>query len=169
MRGAVALAVLAVVTGGLLLAGASTASWVVEERTRDVGGVALEEVETTPGVDVAPQLVPLGLVTAVAGLAAAAVPRRVRRLGGVLVAGLAVAGLAVAGWGVVAGSRLDGSLGAGPALALIGGALALAGGGLLARRPAARELLDSERYSVEGAQSVGDEEWRMASVEEEPE
>jgi hypothetical protein len=169
MRGAVALAVLTVVTGGLLLAGASTASWVVEERTRDVGGVALEDVETIPGVDVAPQLVPLGLVTAVAGLAAVAVPRRARRLGGVVVAGLAAVGLAVAGWGLLEASRLDGNLGGGPALALIGGALALAGGGLLARGPAAPELLDSERYSVEGAQSVGDDEWRLASMEEDPE
>jgi hypothetical protein len=169
MRGAVSLAILAAVAGGLLLAGASTASWVVEERSRDVGGVALEEVQTTPGVDVAPQLVPLGLGTAVAGLAAAAVPRRVRRLGAVVVAGLAAAGLGVSAWGLLQASRLDGSLGAGPALALIGGAIALAGGLLLLRRPSSPELLDSERYSVEGAQAAGDDEWRLASLEEEPE
>jgi hypothetical protein len=151
------------IAAGLTLAGASLAAWVREVRTEDVAGVPIEAVEVTPGVELAPLLLPLGI--AAAGLAfalALPVPFVRRALGSVLIL---IGGLAtvLAGRGIVAALALDAGVEAG-AFAAVLSSIGVAAAGLLAIRPAAPPppRLPS-RYDLD--EDDADAEWDLASAE----
>lgn len=162
MRG---LAVALVLGGGLVLAAATAADWTAEVTTRDVGGVPIRDVETTPGTEFAAGLVRNGLL-AVLGAVGLLVLRGLgkRIVGGLLSAlGLFALVTAVAGWRAASGQT--GDLTAAPLLAGIG-ALLVAGGGLLAAvRPGPPPAL-GPRYSLD--EDEPDAEWDVASDEEPP-
>lgn len=164
--GAVALAV----AGGLLAAGGSTADWLRRDVTREVGGSAglvVEEVVATPGTELVPVLLPVGVALVLAGLLLLVVRGGGRRAGGLLVGLVGVAVLVLAAVGALAAGSRPGVLGPGPGIAAGGGLLGIAGGVLAGRRPATRPALPS-RYSIDDTEveeEVAAGEWRRASVE----
>lgn len=158
-------AVALVVVGGLLLAGATSAAWVTEQRQRDVAGVELDRAETTPGIELAPNAVPCGVGALVGGLVLALARGRVRRVvGAVLVADGVAAGVTV-GTGVVEAVGTDGRLAFPPALAGLGVVAILVGGAVAVRRPAAPPSL-GPRYDIDSDEVEQGDDWRIASEDE---
>lgn len=152
------------VLGGLLLAGGTSADWVVVEVAREVGGITVPRTSSTPGLAYAPLAVPLGVVAALLGPVLTL--RRARRLVGVLLSLLGAGGLIVVVAGIVRTTG-EGALAAGPGVAAAG-ALTVLGGGLLAVRRAEAPAAGS-RYTVEAArsgQAGEDREWQLASEDE---
>jgi hypothetical protein len=159
-------AALTVAVAGLVLAGATSATWVTEERIRDVGGVQVTEIVTTPGTALAPVAVALGVLAAVSALAFAPTRGAVRRGVGVVIAVIGVVALAVVGVGIARAAQLEGSLGAAPWLAVTGAAVVVAAGLMGTLRPDSAPMLGA-RFSVDDA-ADGDAEWRLAMGEDEP-
>ncbi|HVL99421.1 MAG TPA: Trp biosynthesis-associated membrane protein [Egibacteraceae bacterium] len=147
------------VVGGLVLAGATTGDWVVADRVREVGGVALVDPRATPGVAMAPQAVAAGVLGTFAGLALAVARGRGRRLVGALLVIVGVGGGAVLAAGVTRAAREPGDLTAAPWIAAAGAAALVAAGVVAWRRPAPPPAL-GKRYSLEGAED--DDEWELA-------
>jgi hypothetical protein len=160
-RGRVTLAVVLAVVGGLSVAGGTAAAWVRLEEQREIGGVPVAEVEAVGGLELAPALLPVGLVAAIAGLALLAARGRLQQAVAalVLLAGVASAALLAAG---LAETPPEGTLAAGPAFSGLG-ALALAAAGGLGLRPASPATLPA-RYDLDAEE--GDDEWRLASAED---
>lgn len=167
----VPVAALAVV-GALLVVAGGAGVWITEQAPRSLGGVTVAATRTTPGIEVAPAVVPLGLVALTAGLAALAGRGRARRAVGVvlLVAGGAAA--AAAATGLAAVLPAGGTVGPGPALVVGGALMVVIGGARAVWAPASRPAL-AGRYTVEGADGgagagADDDaaEWRLASADE---
>lgn len=162
------MAPLLAVLGALALLGGATGTWVVDRDQREVGGLAIPEVTTTSGVEIAPLLVPLAVGALLLALTVATLRGRPRQLMGLLVAATGAVAVALTVVGALDATRSTGSLGGGPGFAGFG-ALAVTAAGLLASgRRAPAPLLD-ERYTVEGAtaDTDGDDdgEWDLASAE----
>jgi len=162
--GAVALAA----AGGLVLAGATVAPWVRASVTRTVGDVAVVEAVTVPGTDLVAPLLAVGLAALLVGLALMLLPTAARRVAGWSLVVLAAAGAVGIAVGARRAAALDGMLAEGPGVAGLGALLVLGGGLVVVRRPRERAALPA-RYSLDGPDAAGhdDDEWRLASVEDE--
>lgn len=150
--------------GGLLLLGAVGGDWRVVQATRSVGGLDVPETMTTAGTDAAPWLVPLGLAALVGGALLATLRGRVRAAAGVAVAVAGALAAFATLTGVTIGDGAGDTTGA-PAVAGGGAALLLLAGvlGVVApRRPASRT-----RYTVDAADRTIDDEWALASDDDE--
>jgi hypothetical protein len=159
------LAAVLVPAGGLLLAGATGADWVREEVTREVGGVPVTEVETTPGTTYAPVAFRNGLIALAGGLGMLLLRGTAKRIVGAAATALGVLG----GWAVATGWREAAADPGEPsaAIAFAGiGALAVVVGGLhAAMRPAPPPTLGA-RYSID--EDEADDEWDAAAGDEPP-
>jgi hypothetical protein len=155
------------VAGGLVLAGATMAAWVREVRVDDVGGVPIESAAVTPGVELAPFALPLGLAASVLGFALLLRSPRVRAPLGVLLLVAGLAALADVVRGILAGLTMLLGLESG-AYAALAAALAVVAGGVLALLPAAPPAPAlPARYDLDADEA--DAEWELASVEDDPE
>lgn len=151
-------AVALAVAGGLLLAGATSGDWVIAERMREVGGVALVEPQATPGIAIAPQAVVAGVLAAFAGLALVLARGRGRRLVGAALVVVAAGAGGVLAAGVLRAAGEPGRMTVAPWVAGLGAVAVLAAGVVAWRRPAPPPAL-GQRYSLEGAE---DAEWDLA-------
>ena len=166
-----ALAGLGAVLGGLLVGAGGAGGWRTLERARQVGTVAVTDVRTVPGGEVAPTVVAWGIALVVVGLVLLALRGRMILVGSGVVVALAVAAGVAAGLGLVRAAGEPGTLAAGGPMAAGGAVVALAGGvaGLRAGRGGrggrARAL--PARYDLEA--DPGDEAaaaWDEVSVED---
>lgn len=154
--------------GGLILAGATAADWLVAEDVRTVGGVPLRETVGTSGTVFAGGALVAGIAVVLLALLALAV--RSRWLGlGLLLSG-------VFGLGAVAAGLLrtlstgdgQGTVTPWPALAVAAGGLVVTAGWLAWRRPPKARVLGA-RYTVDEVdEDDEDAEWRRAGGDEEP-
>jgi len=158
--GRATLALVGGLTGGLLLAGSTTAEWFARGGTRDVGGVPVPDDRGLAGGELAAELLPLGLAAAAVALALGVGRGWIRRLaGGVLVL------LAATSLWPVARPLLSDTAGyptAGIAVAIAGAVLVAAAGGLALGSQPPPGL--SARYDLDVDDA--DDEWRLASVED---
>ena len=154
---------LLIVLGGLVTAGSGAAAWVTAEGVRHVGGVPVATVSELAGTGYAPLALPSGLLLFAGGLAATAIPARLRRSAGGALLALALGAAAVVADGLVRATAGTGRLTSAPWLCAAGVLVALLGATAMLRSGAAAPLLD-ERYTVEGG-GPGDEEWGLASDE----
>ena len=154
---------LLVLLGGLVTAGSGAAAWVAAESVRHVGGVPVSTVSELAGTGFAPLALPSGLLLFAGGLAAMAVPARLRRPAGGALLALALGAAAIVADGLVRAAAGAGSLTSAAWLCAAGVLVALLGAAAMLRSGSAAPLLD-ERYTVEGGEP-GDEEWRLASDE----
>jgi hypothetical protein len=163
-------ALLLVVLGGLVLAGAGSAGWVRRDEIRDSGGVVIRETSVTPGTELAGASLPLGVAASAGGLALLGHRRWWRRVVAAGVAATGAASLATVAAGALSAARLPGSVTAAPAVGA-GGALAVLVGGLVvlldgqARAPALGPRYSVDPEDVEDAEHA---EWRLASQEDDP-
>lgn len=153
--------VLLAAAGGLTLAGGTAATWVRSETVREVGGVAVTDVATTSGLELAPQGLALGLAAAVAGLVLLALRGPAQVAVGVV---LAVGGLVAIGFVVAGVAAAPEGRPAGGGLAAAAGAVAVTVSGLLVLRPAPPPRLPG-RYDLDRGAEAGDD-WGLASAEE---
>lgn len=152
------------ISGGLLLAGASMGAWARETRIDDVAGVPIESTLPTPGVELAPLTLPLGILAAALGFGLAVRVPAIRRTLGALL--LLVGGLALvlAARGAVLALELGDRLEPAGGAALIA-ALAVAAAGLVAiRAPSTSSRGLPARYDLDVDEA--DREWDLASAEE---
>lgn len=155
--------------GGLVLAGGGSAEWVREEAVRDVAGVPLDEVITTPGTEVAPEVLAIGMAALLLALPLLVVRRSGRRWLGMFVMVTGVAAAIIVALRTIAAAGVPGDLAAGPAVAALGALMVVAGGLATLRTPAARPGLPS-RYSIDEEEAPSEaDEWHAASVEPEDE
>lgn len=152
------------VIGGLLLVGATSASWVMAERLREIGGVPLTEPQGLAGVELAPRAVAAGVLAALCSLALTVVRGRGRRLVGAVLVAVGSGALAFVVGGVVRAASEPGQLTPAPWVAVAGALAAVAAGALAWRRPSPPPALGS-RYTLEAAEDDGDGEWGAAADE----
>lgn len=152
------------VIGGLLLVGATSASWVMAERLREIGGVPLTEPQGVAGVELAPRAVAAGVLTALCSLALTVVRGRGRRLVGAALVVVGGSALAFVIGGVVGAGSEPGQLTPAPWVAVAGALAAVAAGVLAWRRPTPPPTLGS-RYTLEAGEDDGDGEWSAAADE----
>lgn len=152
------------VVGGLLLVGATSGTWLVDERVREVGGVELADPHSTPGVDLAPQAVAVGVAAALSSLGLVIARGRGRRVLGAFIAGLGAVGAAVVAAGIAAGADAGGTLTAAPWFALTGALAVVAAGAVAWRRPAPPPVL-GPRYSLDDDEVDSGAEWEIGSDE----
>lgn len=155
--GRAALALLAGVVGGLLLAGSTAAEWFAVAESREIGGVPVPGEGGVAGGRVAAELLPLGLVAAAASLALGVLRGRLRRLAGAALLALAAASVWPVARPVVGGAPGEPAAGLGAAAA---GVVLLVAAGVLALRGDPPPRL-SARYDLDADDA--DEEWRLAS------
>lgn len=142
---------------GLVVLGATTAAWLVEDTTAEVGGVAVTQVTTVTGAQLRPGLMLVGLMFVLAALAVGLLKGSLRRLVGVALVVAGAGGVALGIAGLLGARDLPGTLQPAPWWALTGSVLGAASGWLALRRPdrwaslPARFDLDADD-AVDGAQ-----------------
>lgn len=166
-----AVAVVAVIIGGLALAAGIVGEWAITPTSIDLEIIELDETEAIPGSAYAPAGLPIGLAAVVIGAPLIGFGRgRLRIIVGVLLVLTGIAATALVGVGIVQADRDGEELGSAP-FGSLAGALAVAAGGVLAVRSSDRQKARlSGRYELEGGAGVDDDEgadeWRMASADD---
>jgi hypothetical protein len=157
------------IAAGLSLAGASLAAWVRDVRVDDVAGVPIETVATTPGVEVAPLLLPVGIAAAAVAFGLAVRSRGIRSAVGAVLVLLGGLGTVLAAQGLLAALDLGGDVEPGAVAAVLAGP-AIAVAGILGLRPGRARDQDAggglpARYDLDADDA--DAEWDLASAEDE--
>lgn len=158
------IAPLAAVLAGLIVLGATTAGWVVDQVSRDVGGLNVPEVATTTGAEVQPGLVVVGLVLLLSSVPLAVARGVLRRVcgGAVGMTGLVGVGLAVTG--ILHAAQMSGVLQGSVWFVVAGTALGVAAGVVAMWRPARRASLP-DRFDIDAPPEPQDrelDEWDLA-------
>ena len=152
------------VIASLTLLGGAAASWIEQPVARTVGDVAVAGTRATPGLEIAPLTVVAALAGVLCSVGVLVTRRTARRTMSLLLALTGVASVAVVTAGIVALSTTDGVRTSAPWITAVGAAGVLAAGLAGFGRPGRRM---PARYDVDVAPQ--DDEWRMASADDEPE
>jgi hypothetical protein len=164
VRAAGWIASLVAVLAGLIVLGGTTAGWVVDSATREVGGLDVPQVATVSGAELQPALVVVGLALLLSGAPLGVTTGVVRRIFGVVVMVTAVAG---AGWAVVGAVRaaeLPGTLQPSVWLTAVGTVVGFFAGLLAMSRPQRRASLP-DRFDIDAPPLDEDrelDEWDLA-------
>ena len=158
------IAPLVAVIAGLTVLGATTAGWVVDTVTRQVGGLEVPEVAVMTGAEIQPQLIVVGLVLLLSAVPLAVAKGRLRRLIGVFVGVVALVGMVLAVAGIVRAAELRGVLQASAWWALTGTGAGLVAG-LFAAARTGRPASLPNRFEIDGREGAEDpqrDEWNLA-------